>query len=37
MKSSEIIDFLEDNDLAEVEEIKHKSNYVIIKFYYDFR
>lgn len=36
MKSSEIIDFLEDNDLAEVEEIKHKSNYVIIKFYYDF-
>ncbi|AQR96847.1 hypothetical protein [Clostridium saccharoperbutylacetonicum] len=36
MKSSEIIEYLEDNDLADVEEIKQKSNYVIIKFYYDF-
>ncbi|MDR3597901.1 hypothetical protein [Clostridium sp.] len=36
MKSSEIINYLEDNDLADVEEIKQKSNYVIIRFYYDF-
>jgi len=36
MKSSEIIGYLEDNDLADVEELKKKSNCVIIKFYYDF-
>ena len=36
MKSSEIIDYLEDNDLADIEEIKRKSDYVIIRFYYDF-
>ncbi|WP_297424410.1 hypothetical protein [Clostridium sp.] len=36
MKSSEIINFLEENDLADVEEIKRKGNYVIIKFFYDF-
>lgn len=36
MKSSEIISYLEDNDLADVEEIKQKSDYVIIRFYYDF-
>jgi hydroxymethylpyrimidine pyrophosphatase-like HAD family hydrolase len=36
MKSSEIINYLEENDLADVEEIKQKGNYVIIRFYYDF-
>jgi len=36
MKSSEIIGYLEDNELADVEELKKKSNCVIIKFYYDF-
>ena len=36
MKSSEIINYLEDNDLADIEELKQKSNYVIIRFYYDF-
>lgn len=36
MKSSEIISYLEDNDLADIEEIKQKSDYVIIRFYYDF-
>lgn len=36
MKSSEIISYLEDNDFADIEEIKKKSNYVIIRFYYDF-
>ncbi|OPJ58592.1 hypothetical protein [Clostridium chromiireducens] len=36
MKSSEIISFLEDSDLTDVEEIKRKGDYVIIKFYYDF-
>lgn len=36
MKSSEIINYLEDNNLADIEEIKQKSNYVIIRFYYDF-
>ena len=36
MKSSEIINYLEDNDLADIEELKLKSNYTIIRFYYDF-
>ena len=36
MKSSEIIGYLEDNDLADIEELKKKGNCVIIKFYYDF-
>lgn len=36
MKSSEIINYLEDNDLTDIEELKKKSNYVILKFYYDF-
>ena len=36
MKSLEIINYLEDNDLADIEELKKKSNYVIIRFYYDF-
>ena len=36
MKGSEIISYLEDNGLADVEEIKQKKDYVMIKFYYDF-
>ena len=36
MKSSEIINYLEDNDLTDIEELKKKSNYVMLKFYYDF-
>lgn len=36
MKSSEIISYLEDNDLEDIEELKRKSNYIVIKFYYDF-
>lgn len=36
MKSSEIISYLEDNDLEDIEEIKRKSDYVVLKFYYDF-
>ena len=36
MKSSEIINYLEDNDLTDIEELKKKSNYLILKFYYDF-
>ncbi|MCE5222286.1 MAG: hypothetical protein LLF98_13840 [Clostridium sp.] len=36
MKSSEILNYLEDNDLADIEEIKRKSNYTIVRFYYDF-
>lgn len=36
MKSSEIINYLDDNDLADIEELKLKSNYTIIRFYYDF-
>jgi len=36
MKSLEIINYLEDNDFADIEELKKKSNFVIIKFYYDF-
>lgn len=36
MKGSEIISYLEDNGLEDVEDIKQKKNYVIIKFYYDF-
>lgn len=36
MKSSEIISYLEDNGLEDIEEIKRKSNYVVLKFYYDF-
>lgn len=36
MKSSEIISYLEDNDFSDIEEIKQKGNYTIIKFYYDF-
>jgi hypothetical protein len=36
MKSSEIITYLEDNDLTDIEELKRKNNYVVLKFYYDF-
>jgi hypothetical protein len=36
MKSLEIINYLEDNDFADIEELRKKSNYVIIRFYYDF-
>lgn len=36
MKGSEIISYLEDNGLADVEEMKQKKSYTIIKFYYDF-
>lgn len=36
MKSSEIINFLEDSGLSDIEEIKQKSNYVVIRFFYDF-
>lgn len=36
MDSLQIIDYLEDNNLAEVEEIKKTRDYVLIKFYYDF-
>lgn len=36
MEISEIEDFLQDNGLSEIEEIKSEENYSIIKFYYDF-
>lgn len=36
MKSSEIVSYLEDNGLEDIEELKLKSNYVVLKFYYDF-
>lgn len=36
MKTSEIIDYLEENGLSEIEEIKQTDNYVVIKFFYDF-
>ncbi|MGL4772910.1 MAG: hypothetical protein ACRC2K_05015 [Clostridium sp.] len=36
MKNSEIIEMLEDAGLSEVEEVKKKSSYSIIKFFYDF-
>lgn len=36
MKSSEIIEMLEDEGLSEVEEVKKKKNYVVLKFFYDF-
>lgn len=36
MDISEIINYLEDNNLDEVEEIKKVKDAVIIKFYYDF-
>lgn len=36
MDSSEIISYLEENGLADVEEVKQDDEHVIIKFYYDF-
>lgn len=36
MDISEIRVFLEENDLSDVEEIKQKDDYVLVKFYYDF-
>ena len=33
---SEVREFLEDNDLSDVEEIKQEDDYVLVKFYYDF-
>ena len=33
---TEIIDFLEDNGLSEVEEVKSSDDYIVVKFYYDF-
>lgn len=36
MNVSDIIDFLEDNDLRESEEVKNSKDFSLIKFYYDF-
>ncbi|MBE6050353.1 MAG: hypothetical protein E7214_06760 [Clostridium sp.] len=36
MDFSNLADFLEDNGLSEIKEIKSENNYSIIKFYYDF-
>ena len=36
MDISEIISFLEDKDLSDVEEVKQEDDYVLVKFYYDF-
>ena len=36
MNSSEIISYLEENGLADVEEIKQDDEYSVLKFYYDF-
>ncbi|MGG7178629.1 hypothetical protein ACQPU1_13595 [Clostridium paraputrificum] len=36
MKVAEVIEFLEDNGLSEIEELKATDNCIIVKFYYDF-
>lgn len=36
MQTTEIIEFLEENGLSEIEEIKIEDNFVVLKFYYDF-
>lgn len=36
MKSSEIIEMLEDEGLSEIEEVKKRKSYVVLKFFYDF-
>lgn len=36
MNITEIIGFLEENGLSEIEEIKSEDNFVVLKFYYDF-
>lgn len=36
MEVTDIIDFLEDNGLSEIEELKIEENVVVVKCYYDF-
>ncbi|MBD7909939.1 MULTISPECIES: hypothetical protein [Clostridium] len=36
MEITEIIEFLEDNDISEIKEIKSEDNYVVFNFFYDF-
>ena len=36
MKKSEVLNFLSESGLSEVEEIKYKSNVLVVKFYHDF-
>lgn len=36
MKKSEVLNFLSESGLSEVEEIKYKSKILVAKFYYDF-
>lgn len=36
MKKSEVLNFLSESGLSEVEEIKYKSKILVVKFYYDF-
>ena len=36
MQTTEIIEFLEENGLSEIEEIKTEDNFIVLKFYYDF-
>lgn len=36
MDSLEIINYLEENNFADIEEVKQDDDYTIIKFYYDF-
>lgn len=36
MDSNEFVTYLEDNGLADIEEIKQDNDYVLIRFYYDF-
>lgn len=36
MQTTEIIEFLEENGLSEIEEVKTEDNFIVLKFYYDF-
>lgn len=36
MKVAEVIGFLEDSGLSEIEELKASDNCIVVKFYYDF-
>ncbi|SFD37562.1 hypothetical protein [Clostridium uliginosum] len=36
MKTSEIMDYLEENGLSEIEEVKTTDDFLVIKFFYDF-
>lgn len=36
MKKSEIIRFLSENELADVEDVKYKDGIVVVRFFYDF-